>query len=138
MAGDKGNVRLLVAAAIGAPQIVIYLHASSTTTHTAISRAISERQPAEIARILVTTHDAGFVAGESSAVVSALSGGRAAPVRRTPRGSRSSSSPPSSRSSARICWESDGWETSSRSAAAVSYPLSAMAMKYSSWRRCMT
>ncbi|MDQ1539468.1 MAG: hypothetical protein QOH29_194 [Actinomycetota bacterium] len=74
---------LLVAAAIGAPQIVIYLHASSTSTHTAISRAVSERPPAEIARILVTTHDAGFVAGESSAVVSALSGGRAAPVRRT-------------------------------------------------------
>ncbi|MDQ1495074.1 MAG: hypothetical protein QOG69_1557, partial [Actinomycetota bacterium] len=60
-----------------------YLHASSTSTHTAISRAVSERPPAEIARILVTTHDAGFVGGESSAVVSALSGGRAAPVRRT-------------------------------------------------------
>jgi NADH:ubiquinone oxidoreductase subunit F (NADH-binding) len=74
---------LLVAAAIGAPQVVVYLHASSTSTHTAISRAVRERPADEIARILVTTSDGGFVAGESSAVVSALSGGRAAPVRRT-------------------------------------------------------
>jgi NADH:ubiquinone oxidoreductase subunit F (NADH-binding) len=74
---------LLVAAAVGAPQIVVYLHASSVAAHTAVLAALSERQLPESIGVIVTTCDAGFVAGESSAVVSALSGGRAAPARRS-------------------------------------------------------
>jgi len=53
-------------------------------------------------------------------------------VRRTPRGSRSRSGPPSSASKTPICCDSDGWATSRRSDARVKEPSSAMTTKYSS------
>jgi hypothetical protein len=55
-------------------------------------------------------------------------------VSRTFRGSRSSSGPPSSRSSAWIWWDKPGWLTWSSSAARVKEPSSTTVTKYSSCR----
>src|SRR5882762_7618467 len=60
---------------------------------------------------------------------------RPAGVRRIFRGRRSSSGPPSWRSSARIWWDRPGWLTCSTSAARVNEPSSTTVTKYSSWRR---
>ncbi len=77
---------VLAAAAVGADQVVVYVHAGRDTTVASVAAAIRERYtfaPTSAGgvvasgepRIVVTTAPGGFVAGESSAVVSALSGG---------------------------------------------------------------
>lgn len=53
----------------------------------------------------------------------------------SPVGVRANSFTPSSRSRPRICWDTEGWATCSRSAAAVTEPSSATARAYSYWRR---
>jgi NADH:ubiquinone oxidoreductase subunit F (NADH-binding) len=68
------------AAVVGASHIVVYLHDDSGATHSSVIDAVDERrQLAGQPAIVVTTCPAGFVGGESSAVVSALSGGRPVP-----------------------------------------------------------
>nr|WP_264295144.1 hypothetical protein [Microbispora sitophila] len=56
---------------------------------------------------------------------------RPATVGTSPAGVRANSFTPSSRSRLRICWDTDGWATCSRSAAAVTEPSSATARAYS-------
>src|SRR5450631_4415547 len=73
---------LLAAATIGAPQIVVYLHEETGATYTSVMEAVRERGPG-LPGIVVTTCASGFVAGESSAIVSALSGGVPVPRRRS-------------------------------------------------------
>ena len=71
----------------------------------------------------------------STAACASGSSARPAGVRRAPRGSRSNSGPPTSCSSRRICCDSDGGATRTRWAPARNEPVSAIAMKYCSWRR---
>src|SRR5690606_30004249 len=52
-----------------------------------------------------------------------------------PAGVRANRVTPSSRSRARICWDTDGWATCRDSAAAVTEPASATARAYSNRRR---
>jgi NADH:ubiquinone oxidoreductase subunit F (NADH-binding) len=73
---------LLAAATIGAPQIVVYLHEDTGATYLSVMEAVRERGPG-LPGIVVTTCASGFVAGESSAIVSALSGGVPVPRRRS-------------------------------------------------------
>src|SRR3712207_6815899 len=60
---------------------------------------------------------------------------RPAGVSSAPRGVRSKSVTPRSRSNARICWESDGAATCNRRAAEEKRRSSATVRKYLSWRR---
>jgi len=74
----------LAAAVVGAPQIVVYLHEDTGATYASVMEAVRERgQLPGMPGIVVTTCASGFVAGESSAVVSALSGGVPVPRRRS-------------------------------------------------------
>jgi NADH:ubiquinone oxidoreductase subunit F (NADH-binding) len=75
---------VMAAAIVGASQVVVYLHSGTGDVSTSMMAAMRERsclagQP----QITLRTSAAGFVGGESSAVVSALSGGPRLP-RRTP------------------------------------------------------
>ncbi len=70
---------LLAAAAVGARRIVVYTHGEHRSALAAVKDAVAERRRVELFDIRVVAGPAGFVTGESSAVVSALSGGRAAP-----------------------------------------------------------
>lgn len=69
----------LAAAAIGARQIVVYLHGGETATRASLVDAIRERGTRGPASVFVHGASIGFVVGESSAVVAALEGGRAVP-----------------------------------------------------------
>jgi NADH:ubiquinone oxidoreductase subunit F (NADH-binding) len=74
----------LAAATVGAHQIVVYLHEDSGATYTSVIEAARERGHLPgMPGIVVTTCASGFVAGESSAIVSALSGGTPVPRRRS-------------------------------------------------------
>ncbi len=74
----------LAAATIGAQQIVVYLHEDTGATYASVMEAVRERnQLPGVPGIVVTTCASGFVAGESSAIVSALSGGAPVPRRRS-------------------------------------------------------
>src|SRR5665213_32890 len=75
---------VLAAAIVGAHQIVVYLHKDSGATYTSVMEAVHERIALpNVPGIVVTTCASGFVAGESSAIVSALSGGPPVPRRRS-------------------------------------------------------
>ncbi|HZV25075.1 MAG TPA: NADH-ubiquinone oxidoreductase-F iron-sulfur binding region domain-containing protein [Acidothermaceae bacterium] len=74
----------LAAATVGAHQIVVYLHKESGATYTSVMEAVRERNRLlGVPGIVVTTAASGFVAGESSAIVSVLSGGAPVPRRRS-------------------------------------------------------
>ncbi len=74
----------LAAATVGAQQIVVYLHEDTGATYASVIAAVRERAHLPgMPGIVVTTSASGFVGGESSAVVSALSGGVAVPRRRS-------------------------------------------------------
>jgi NADH:ubiquinone oxidoreductase subunit F (NADH-binding) len=74
---------VLAAAAVGARQVFVYVHAEREAVVASLMNAVRERRGLAEARgeanIVVTTGPAGFVTGESSAVVSALSGHAAVP-----------------------------------------------------------
>ena len=69
----------LAAAAVGARQIVVYLHGDEAGAGASLDAAIRERGARGLPPVLVRRGPAGFVTGESSAVVAALEGGRATP-----------------------------------------------------------
>lgn len=74
----------LAAATVGAHQIVVYLHEDTGATYSSVMQAVRERnQLPGVPGIVVTTCASGFVAGESSAIVSVLSGGTPVPRRRS-------------------------------------------------------
>ncbi len=80
-----------VARAIGAERTVLWLHDDATHTRLALGRALAERAGTRTGapwpEIAVAPH--GYLSGESSAVVRALSGGPALPqTKRSPRGRR--------------------------------------------------
>jgi len=74
----------LAAATVGAQQVVVYLHVDAGATYASVTEAVRERRqlPGQ-PEILVTTGANRFVAGESSAIVAALSGGAPVPRRRS-------------------------------------------------------
>jgi NADH:ubiquinone oxidoreductase subunit F (NADH-binding) len=74
----------LAATTVGAHQIVVYLHEGSGPTYASVMEAVRERSHFPgMPGIVVTTCASGFVAGESSAIVSVLSGGAPVPRRRS-------------------------------------------------------
>ena len=74
----------LAAATVGAHQIVVYLHEDTGATYASVMEAVRERnQLPGMPGIVVTTCPSGFVGGESSAIVSLLSGGAPVPRRRS-------------------------------------------------------
>ncbi len=73
---------LVAARAIGAPEVVFYLHRARRGSTAALERALWERPPEGVAWRLVDA-PAGYVTGESSAVVSYLEGQGALPRRRS-------------------------------------------------------
>ncbi|HUX05420.1 MAG TPA: NADH-ubiquinone oxidoreductase-F iron-sulfur binding region domain-containing protein [Acidimicrobiales bacterium] len=74
----------LAARAVGADEIVVYLHREHLRSAAALDRAVAERGAADPsgARIRVVDAPARYIAGETSAVVSYLSGTGALPQRR--------------------------------------------------------
>jgi NADH:ubiquinone oxidoreductase subunit F (NADH-binding) len=69
------------AGVLGATDAVIWLHAGATDTHRVLSHALAERRTARLPELpmrIVRAPD-GYLSGESSAVVRALSGGPALP-----------------------------------------------------------
>jgi NADH:ubiquinone oxidoreductase subunit F (NADH-binding) len=69
------------AGVLGATDVVIWLHSGATDTHHVLSHALAERRAARLAELpmrVVRAPD-GYLSGESSAVVRALSGGPALP-----------------------------------------------------------
>ena len=74
------------AAAVGATRTVLWLHEGASASHSAVSRALTERRSAGLReRVEVVTGPEHYLSGESSAVVRALSDGPALPAfRRVP------------------------------------------------------
>ncbi|MCU1659441.1 MAG: NADH:ubiquinone oxidoreductase, NADH-binding (51 kD) subunit [Pseudonocardiales bacterium] len=73
------------AEAVGARDAVIWLHGGDAAARSAVGRALVERRAAGLAEpdIRVVVGPNRYLSGESSAIVSALSGGRALPTFRT-------------------------------------------------------
>jgi NADH:ubiquinone oxidoreductase subunit F (NADH-binding) len=76
----------IVTAAVGATRVVLYLHEDERLVHT-VTEAIGERMAAGHAsiRVEVMTVARHFIAGEESAVVRAVEGGRSIPRAKPPR-----------------------------------------------------
>jgi NADH:ubiquinone oxidoreductase subunit F (NADH-binding) len=75
------------AQAVGADDVVVWLHAGAERTHRAVSRALAERRGAGMAEpaVRVVSGPDGYLSGESSAIIRSLSGGPALPsFRRAP------------------------------------------------------
>ncbi len=72
------------AAAVGATETVLWLHADAHHLHRTVHTAIAERRAAGLVepRVRVVSAPAHYLAGESSAVVQALGGGPALPTSR--------------------------------------------------------
>ena len=71
------------AAAVGAAETVLWLHAEAHALHRAVRRALAERRSAGVMeRVRVVSAPAHYLAGESGALVQALSGGPALPTTR--------------------------------------------------------
>lgn len=71
---------LATAHAIGASEIVLWLHESATATRAVLASAVAERRPELHVRVRVLMAPAGYVSGESSAVIRAVRGGPALPA----------------------------------------------------------
>jgi NADH:ubiquinone oxidoreductase subunit F (NADH-binding) len=69
------------AGVLGATDVVIWLHAGATDTQRVLSHALAERRAARLPELPMRVVQApdGYISGESSAVVRALSGGPALP-----------------------------------------------------------
>jgi NADH:ubiquinone oxidoreductase subunit F (NADH-binding) len=81
----------IAAAALGADDLVVWLHAGAMQTQAAVERALLERMAAGLAepRIRIALGPDRYLSGESSAITQALSGGPALPTFRLDRtGSR--------------------------------------------------
>lgn len=75
------------AEAVGALDLVVWLHEGDRSGHRAVTRALSERRSAGLSEppVRVATGPASYLSGESSAVLSGLAGGPVLPqFRRTP------------------------------------------------------
>ena len=75
------------AEALGARSLVVWLHEGASSPYASVARALAERRAAGLAEpiVYIATAPRRYVAGESSAIVRALSGGPARPeFRRVP------------------------------------------------------
>jgi NADH:ubiquinone oxidoreductase subunit F (NADH-binding) len=79
------------AAAVGATRTVVWLHEGAIASHRALAVAVDERRAARLLEpaVQIMTGPDGYLTGESSAVIRAVSGGPALPqFRRVPAASR--------------------------------------------------
>jgi NADH:ubiquinone oxidoreductase subunit F (NADH-binding) len=78
---------MCAAEAVGAQDVVLWLHEGAHTVHAAVARALAERRAAGLAEppVRIVAGAKRYVSGESSSIVRALSGGPALPdFRRVP------------------------------------------------------
>lgn len=71
---------LATAGAIGAREIVLWVHESAAATRAVLMNAVAERRPHLNVRVRLLTAPDAYVSGESSAVIRAVRGGPALPA----------------------------------------------------------